>query len=209
MAATLFFDNAYEGTPTWDLGRPQPAIVRLASVLELPDPILDVGCGTGENALHLASLGHFVVGVDFAVAAIEKARAKADARGLAGKVEFAVADALALESLGRTFRTAIDSGLFHCLQPADRRRYAASLAAVLEPGAAAHVLCWSVRNPLGFGPERIRKGDIRATFRRGWSIEAIEPDTLESRMAVPVIHAWLARVRRAGKGAARPSAGPP
>jgi 2-polyprenyl-3-methyl-5-hydroxy-6-metoxy-1,4-benzoquinol methylase len=72
-----FFDNAYRdgGIPTWDIGRPQGALVRLAGSGLVVGSVLDVGCGTGENALHLAGRGHAVLGVDFATAAIERATA--------------------------------------------------------------------------------------------------------------------------------------
>jgi SAM-dependent methyltransferase len=192
-----FFDNAYEGTPTWDIGRPQGAIVRLASAGFISGPVLDVGCGTGENALYLASLGHEVLGIDLARAAIEKARAKAVDRAAGDRVEFLVWDALHLGDLGRRFETAIDSGLFHCLAPEQRGAYSASLGDALRPGGRAHLLCWSTRNRLGYGPERIRKSDIRASFRSGWSVEAIEEETLDSLLPARLVHAWLARIRRA------------
>ena len=59
-----FFDNAYRdgGTPTWDVGRPQGAVVRLARTGLVTGSVIDAGCGTGENALHLAGLGHPVLG---------------------------------------------------------------------------------------------------------------------------------------------------
>ena len=53
--------------------------------------MLDAGCGTGENALHVASLGLSVLGVDVAATALAIARAKADDRGI--EVGFAAADA--------------------------------------------------------------------------------------------------------------------
>jgi len=191
-----FFDNAYEGTPTWDIGRPQGAIVRLATSGSISGPVLDVGCGTGENALYLAALGHEVIGVDLARAAIDKARAKATRPAAGAGIEFLVWDALRVGEIGRTFGTAIDSGLFHCLAPGQRAAYAAGLREALAPGGRAYVLCWSARNPLGFGPERIRKSDIRAAFRPGWSVEAIEEESLETLMPVNFVHAWLARLRR-------------
>jgi SAM-dependent methyltransferase len=191
-----FFDNAYEGTPTWDTGSPQGAIVRLAAAGSITGPVLDVGCGTGENSLFLAALGHDVVGIDLAQAAIAKARAKATQRAADGSIEFLVLDALHVGEMGQTFRTAIDSGLFHCLAPEQRVAYAASLREALSPGGSAYLLCWSSRNPLGYGPERIRKADIRASFRSGWSVEAIDEETLDSLLPVPVVHAWLARLRR-------------
>ena len=195
-----FFDNAYRdgGTPTWDVGRPQGALVRLAETGRITGAVLDAGCGTGENALHLAGLGYLVVGVDFAVAAIERAAARAADRHV--PVEFLVADALDLAALGRTFDTVIDIGLFHTLEDADRVRYAASLGAALRPGGQAFVLCWSDRNPFGRGPRRVTRREIRATFRGGWRVEAIEPEWLETRLPEGRVRAWLARIVRLPAG---------
>jgi SAM-dependent methyltransferase len=189
-----YFERAYEGTPTWDIGRAQAAVERLADGGWMAGTILDVGCGTGENAISLAHRGLDVVGVDLVAAAIEKARIKAGRRGVA--VEFLVWDALRLAELGRTFDTALDVGLFHSLQPEQREVYAASLRAAIRPGGRAVLLCWSSRNPFGYGPERIRKSDIRASFSRGWSIEDIAEETLETLMEAGTVHAWLARLRR-------------
>jgi len=191
-----FFDNAYRdgGTPTWDVGRPQGALVRLARSGLVAGSVLDAGCGTGENALLLAAQGHPVLGVDFAAAAIERAAAKAAHRGL--PVEFLVADALDLAALGRTFDTVLDVGLFHTFSDAERPRYAASLGAALRPGGRVFLLCWSDRNPFGRGPRRISPGEIRETFGEGWWVEAVDPEWLETRLPDGRIHAWLARIAR-------------
>ncbi len=54
----LPWDASYhDGPAPWDIGQPQPAIVRLASEGGFAGAVLDAGCGTGENALHVASLG--------------------------------------------------------------------------------------------------------------------------------------------------------
>ena len=59
------WDASYhDGPAPWDLGEPQPAIVRLAAHGGFAGSVLDAGCGTGENALHIASLGLPVLGVD-------------------------------------------------------------------------------------------------------------------------------------------------
>lgn len=195
-----FFDNAYRdgGMPTWDVGRPQGALVRLARSGLVAGSVLDAGCGTGENALLLAAQGHPVLGVDFAAAAIERAAAKAAHRGL--PVEFLVADALDLAALGRTFDTVLDVGLFHTFSEAERPRYAASLGAALRPGGRVFLLCWSDRNPFGRGPRRISPREIRETFGDGWRVEAVDPEWLETRLPDGRIHAWLARIARVETG---------
>ena len=76
------FEQAYQdGPPPWEIGRPQPAFVALEEAGEIVGDVLDVGCGTGENALYLANRGHEVWGVDGVPAAIERARQKAAERG--------------------------------------------------------------------------------------------------------------------------------
>jgi 2-polyprenyl-3-methyl-5-hydroxy-6-metoxy-1,4-benzoquinol methylase len=76
------FDSFYEGTPPWDIGHPQKEFVRLEEAGEIVGSVLDVGCGTGENALFLASQGHAVGGIDFSPIAIKNAQSKAAQRKL-------------------------------------------------------------------------------------------------------------------------------
>src|SRR5215469_3833414 len=81
------WDASYHGGPApWDIGRPQPAVVRVASETGFARAVLDAGCGTGENALHIASLGFSeglsVLGIDVAETALAIARDKARERGI-------------------------------------------------------------------------------------------------------------------------------
>lgn len=74
----LPWDASYrnDGLAPWDIGHPQPAIVRLASREAFTGVVLDAGCGTGEHALHAASLGLPVLGVDETALAIARGKAK-------------------------------------------------------------------------------------------------------------------------------------
>jgi SAM-dependent methyltransferase len=188
------FDVAYEGSPSWDIGRPQPAVVRLEEAGLITGSVLDAGCGTGENALFLAARGHEVVGVDLARRAIERASAKAVERGIAAT--FRVGDALHLEALDRTFDTAIDVGLFHTLADEDRIPYARSLHSAVPPGGRCFVLCWSERNPWGVGPRRVTHMELLGSFERDWIVDAIEDEVLEGKLANGRVHAWLASLTR-------------
>ena len=82
------WDASYlDGPAPWDIGAPQPAIVRVASEGGFAGTVLDAGCGTGENALHVASLGLLVLGVDVAETAVAMAREKAETRGIDGTID--------------------------------------------------------------------------------------------------------------------------
>ncbi len=191
---TKAFEIAYEGTPTWDIGRPQGAVVRLEQAGLIGERVLDAGCGTGENALYLASQGHTVLGVDFAAAALAKATRRAAERGLGGRASFVEHDALRLGDLPSSFDTILDVGLFHTLQPSDRAAYAAALRRVVEPAGRCFVLAWSDRNPFGYGPERVRRLDLRRAFSGAWRVESIVEEQLETLLPGGRVHAWLARL---------------
>jgi ubiquinone/menaquinone biosynthesis C-methylase UbiE len=192
----LPWDASYQhGPAAWDIGRPQPAIVRLASERGLAGAVLDAGCGTGENALHVASLGFSVLGVDVAETALAIAREKAADRGI--EVEFAAADALHLERLGRRFETVLDCGLFHTFDRDERPGYVASLASVTEPGGTLYVLCFSDAGP-DTGPYPLSQEDLRAAFNPsfGWHLTAIEPDRIQTRYHDDGAPAWFVTISR-------------
>ena len=135
------FESAYEGQPPWDIPGPQPEFVRLEATGMIRGSVLDAGCGTGENALYLASRGHEVWGL-FIPVAIEGAKAKE--RGLG--VDFQVGDALKLDQLGRTFDTVIDCGLFHTFADEERPLYVSGLATVVRPGGSSTSFASAIRN---------------------------------------------------------------
>lgn len=211
------WDTAWEGTPSWETGRPQPVVERLVAdgVFGEHQTVLDVGCGSGRHAVLVARTGASVVGIDVAAAAVERAWAYADVaselppgagprrrtpRRLA--VSFATGDALDLGTLGPAigapFDAALDVGLFHVLQPDDQARYAEALAAVIRPGGRAFVVAWSDRNPFGIGPGRITRRALRTAFatRHGWRVDEIEATSLATNLAMGEAHAWLARLTR-------------
>ncbi|MDD1660010.1 MAG: class I SAM-dependent methyltransferase [Methanomicrobiales archaeon] len=189
-----FFKSAYQGRPPWDIGRPQKEFVELVRRGEVSGSVLDIGCGTGENALLFAGEGHEVWGIDTASQAIQKAREKAAERGL--PVHFLVLDALHLTSLNRKFDTATDSGLFHTLSDEDRPVFVNNLAAILNPAGKYFMLCFSDREPAGYGPRRITEREIRESFRDGWSINYIRPAIFESHTRAEGSRAWLSSISK-------------
>ncbi|WP_254536863.1 class I SAM-dependent methyltransferase [Halomarina litorea] len=181
---------AADDTP-WSVGRPQPAVVRLVETGAVEGRVLDVGCGRGEHARYLGERGHPVVGIDGSERAIEQARAATDA----ADVTFRVADVLALPAdLGR-FDTVLDCGLFHVFADTDtRRRYADSLAGVVDAGGRVHVLAFAEGAPEDWGPTPVPRGGFAAAFEDGWAVRGVSETVYES--AGGEVPAFVARVER-------------
>ena len=189
------FDSSYKGTPPWDIGKPQPQFVDLAKAGEIEGSVLDVGCGTGENALFLAGLGHEVWGVDFSAVAIRKAEAKSNERGV--KVNFLHHNALELQSLNHKFDSAIDSGLFHVFDDDERPLFKKSLASAIRTEGTYHMMCMSEKEPADWGgPRRVTQREIRDTFRTGWKVNYIREARFETNMHDIGGMAWISSITR-------------
>jgi cyclopropane fatty-acyl-phospholipid synthase-like methyltransferase len=193
------FENAYAGKAAWDIGKPQGAIAESIDLVN--SPVLDAGCGTGENALFLAASGHQVTGIDFVAEAIRMARRKAAERGLT--VEFQVKDAMTLEDWDKRFATVIDSGLFHVFSNEERARYVAGLTHITEPGGRLLLLCFSDDEPGTQGPRRVSQRKIQASFDDAWTVEEIRarradvrPDLEGPSFSEGGPKIWFAIIRR-------------
>jgi SAM-dependent methyltransferase len=181
----------------WDTGAPDPILVEVIERGTIaPGRVLEVGCGTGTNALWLAARGFEVLGVDISPRAIAKAQAKA---GAAASVRFEVMDFLTAGIEGASFDFVFDRGVLHVFdEAATRAQFAAQVGRVLVTGG--HWLCLAGSTE---GPAR-EEGPPRRSARD--LVEAIEPvlEILELRMTIfettfegPGPRAWqlLARAR--------------
>ncbi|HQU26164.1 MAG TPA: class I SAM-dependent methyltransferase [Acidimicrobiales bacterium] len=191
------WDDAYGGPPPpWDIGRPQPAFVRLADSGALAGALLDVGCGTGEHTILAARHGARALGVDLSPRAVATARAKAAERGVDAR--FQVHDALDLARVGESFDAVIDSGLFHVFDDEARARYVSSVHSVLRSGGHLHLLCFSDDEPGDWGPRRVSEGELRDAFRTGWRVDALTRVSfnINPGRGTPAVVAWIADVVR-------------
>ena len=171
MAQHPSWNSVYEGSPPWDIGRPQPNFVMLA-----------------------ASHGAEAMGVDVAELAIERARAKAEQRGISAMFE--VGDVLHLDRLRRQFDVITDSGVFHVFDDEERPVYVNSLRSALRPGGMYYLMCFSDRQPGDWGPRRVSQAELRAAFVDGWSIKSIEPAVFAVTIDDNGAQAWLAAIER-------------
>lgn len=188
----MYWDEAYKGMPPWDIDHPQSAFQTLIKSGEIkPGRALDIGCGRGENAIMLAISGCDVTGIDLVEDAISDAKAKAIERHV--KVNFVVGDALKLDRLFMegAFDIVIDSGLFHVMTDEERPVFARQVHRVLKAGGKYFMLCFSDKEPDGYGSRRVSKAEIERTFAPLFNIIYIKATTFDTRFGPGSRKAYL------------------
>ena len=143
------------GQLPWDTGQPEPLLVEfVASGSIKPSPTLEIGAGTGTNAIWMAERGFDVLGVDLSPLAVERARAKMEGRAL--PCRFAALDFLAATPPGGPFQFVFDRGCFHVFdETGEREQFVSQVAALLEPGGLWLSLIGSTEGPpREIGPPR-------------------------------------------------------
>ncbi|MFD5620770.1 class I SAM-dependent methyltransferase [Streptomyces yangpuensis] len=108
-----------------------------------PGRALDLGCGPGRNALHLASLGFEVDAVDLSPEAVSWASERAREAGAEIRFHCGNAFELATTVLSGPYDLIYDSGCFHHLPPHRRVSYLALLDRSLAPGGHLGLTCFA------------------------------------------------------------------
>ena len=153
-----------------------PAQVRdIAAELAQPGRALDMGCGTGRDAVHLAQRGWTVTGVDAVPRALEAARRRASGAGVT--VDWVQGDVTRLEELGLEagYDLVLDRGCFHGLPDEARDACARGVNALAAPGATLLMFGFSP----GFhgpAPRGIGADEIQQRFGPDWKLVSSEPD---------------------------------
>jgi SAM-dependent methyltransferase len=189
----------------WDSGEPDPALVSTVQAGTIPaGRALEVGCGTGTNALWLAAQGFDALGVDVSPLAIDRARAKM--HDGASECRFEVRDFLKDPPEG-PFDFVFDRGCFHVFDaPEVRARFAALVARALTPGGLWLSLIGSTEGvPRDTGPPRRSARDIASAIEPALEILQLRSIHFDPHLEMPPA-AWLclSRVRAVS---AQPSTG--
>src|ERR1035438_4922135 len=118
----------------WDIGKPDINFVRAVTTIPIgPCRTLEIGCGTGDNAIWLAQHGFPVVGIDASEIAIERAKEKAASAN--ATCTFAVLDILKSHVENAPFGFAFDRGCFHAVgSDEERATFAKQVHRHLEDG---------------------------------------------------------------------------
>lgn len=197
MAPSEWDDRYQAGDTPWDVGTPDR---HLTGFVEARQPgrarALEAGCGTGTNALWLAGRGYRVTAVDLSALALERARAKAPP---GAPCTFERLDFLAETPPGGPFDLVFDRGCFHVFdEPADRRRFAERVAALLAPGGLWLSLIGSTEGPeRQEGPPRRSARDVAEAVEPALELVELRRISLHGPGAAPQAPlAWFSLARR-------------
>lgn len=168
------------GELPWDTGEPEPLLIDfINSGVVAPGRTLEIGAGTGTNAIWLAERGFDVLGIDVSPLAVERAIAKMNRRNLCCR--FATVDFLAAAVADGPFQFVFDRGCFHVFdETEERERFAAHVAAVLMPGGLWLSLIGSTEGPpREVGPPRRSAREVVRAIEA--ALEIIELRSAEFR----------------------------
>lgn len=185
------------GETPWDTGKPSEHLVAFVRARSERGRALDVGCGTGTNAVWLAEQGFSVLGIDVSPVAIDKARAKAADAKL--DCRFERVDFLHDTVFGGPFDLVFDRGCFHVFDAAgDRARFAQRVASVLARDGEWLSLIGSTEGPeRDVGPPRRSARDVMGAVEPALEIMQFRSTEFHVDLPAPAA-AWLclARPRR-------------
>ena len=145
----FLFNYWYFRKPPWDTNQTPPEVLEFIEEAP-PGYALDLGCGTGTNAITLAQNGWQVVGVDFVPKAIRAAQKKARQAQVA--VDFSVDDVTKLAGITGSFDLILDIGCYHNLLPQGKIDYRRNVIRLLKDGGTFLLYAFFRGRDLGSGP---------------------------------------------------------
>ena len=161
-------DSLFDRGPDWwarfyeDRAKPCPFFVDapdeslddwLARRPERGGRALDIGCGHGRNAIHLARHGYDVDGVDFSRTALDWAAERAAAAGVT--VRWHAVSIFDHPVPPATYDLVYDAGCFHHLPPHRRRSCVERVASLLKPGGWFGLTCFRPEGGSGYTDREI------------------------------------------------------
>ena len=198
---TSWNEDYASGEPLpWDTGTPDPLLVEMIESRAIkPGRTLEVGCGTGTNAIWLAQRGFDVLGVDISEVAIEKARARAQGRfrfKARGRCRFKVADFLTAAPARGRCEFVFDRGCFHVFdRKSERVRFAEHVAAgLVEHGLWLSLIGSTEGAARDHGPPRRSARDVINAIEP--SLEIVELRSTEFAVCDEPLKSWLCLSRK-------------
>jgi 2-polyprenyl-3-methyl-5-hydroxy-6-metoxy-1,4-benzoquinol methylase len=197
MAEQIRWEERYKvGDIPWDTGEPSKELERTIREHGIhPSRAIELGCGTGTNAIWLAQQGFDVTAVDFSSLALEKARQKATESDV--RVQFLQADVLNSLAIQEQFPFFFDRGCYHVVRRVSVGKFLETLELICEPGALGLILTGNAKEPHEPGPPVVSEADLRSELGRIFEIVRLREFRFDQAEKVGVrFLGWSCLVRR-------------
>lgn len=154
------FEKSYRsGDTPWDSGIPSAELVRVLDAGLLPGrPVLEIGCGTGTNAIAFARRGYRVTAVDYVDLAVQRARENARRAGV--EIDFRIGDATRMD-LGGPYDVVFDRGVYHGIRTRELSAFLKLLERVTRSGTRWLCLAGNAKEPMVNGPPVVSEREFR------------------------------------------------
>jgi len=184
-----------EGTPGWETGNPASELVRtLDEGVISPGTTLDIGCGTGADAVYLARRGFEVTGVDCSPLAVERAHSRAEMESAA--VCFVLGDVFKFVETAEPFDFVYDAGFYHFIRRVNLSRYLDLLWRTTRPGSFCLTLAGSTGETAEGGPPQVSQQEIRSELGRLFEFVHLRQFQFESPHRKGGFLGWSCLMRR-------------
>jgi SAM-dependent methyltransferase len=191
------WDSAYrDGTPPWDAGKPHAELVRVLDEYELrPKTVLEIGCGSGADAVFLAGRRFDVTAVDCSPIAVERARLRAQRQD--ALLRFVLDDLFEFAPTAGQFDLVYDAGLYHAVRHTNLERYLDALWRVTRPGSYYFCLA-AAETPEASeeGPPQVGESEMHNELGRLFEFVHLRPTRLEGADPDKRLAAWSCLMRR-------------
>lgn len=190
-----------QGTPPWDAGRPHAELVRVVDEGLIPTgSVLELGCGTGADAIYLARQRFEVTAVDSSPIAIERARARAEREAVL--LRFVLDDVFGFAKSSETFDFVYDAGFYHFIRQTEIDRLIDALWRLTRPGSYYLCLAGADGETAEGGPPQVTRQAIYSELGRLFDPVHLRPCRLESPRRSEGYRCWSCLMRRPGGSSA-------
>jgi len=190
------WDTIYRhGTPPWETGRVSSELVRvLDEGVIRRGSVLEVGCGTGADAVMFAQRGFDVTAVESSPMAIERARGRAEQED--ALIRFVLNDVFKFAQTAETFDLVYDAGFYHFIRLAALDRFLDMLWRITRPGSLYLTLVGSTAEEAEGGPPQVSEDEIRGELGRLFEFIHLRPFRFESPSREEGFAGWSCLMRR-------------
>jgi SAM-dependent methyltransferase len=193
-------DYRRKNPPLWDAGVPSNDLKKAVDDRTIPPGrAVELGCGSGTDAVFLASKGFDVTAIDIAPTALGQALEKARKAGV--QVRWLLADVLNPPRLD-SFDFIYDRGCYHEVRGGNLAAYVETVRRYSHPGTRFLLLAGNINETVvDYGPPRVAEEEIRDDFSAWFDFEWIRESRFEvaSQKALGPL-AWSVLMRRKADG---------